>query len=408
MNDKICVVFIRNSLEDVGGIETYIYKSMRYIISNGDIPIWISNDFSKINASYEKILLSEEVRKITRINLKKYLEKILIHKEVKHVLIVTFCPYDFVYAEIIKKVLLKFSISTFIFVPHFMGEFLYLEDAFFLRNFAQSKLGNIYRKLEKNANIRYFSEIHLEEFRKRYRCNETNFSNVSVPKISEKKFFDINRINKIYNREKFIILSVSRLDFPHKGYILGLIDVFVQLFRKYDFMKLIIVGDGKDKSRVIKKIKKIDSKISKEIILTGAVAPNELNAYYDNANLLISLAGSFTLGASRGVLSLPARHYTEKCEVYGYLPQSKKFTLSSETGKDVTPFIEEIINMSYDDYLKYCKECFNTYQNKNIDSYFNEINNNSKKTISYISIIYIMFFSIYSKVKYCIKKYYEK
>ena len=131
---------------------------------------------------------------------------------------------------------------------------------------------------------------------------------------------------------------------------------------------------------------------------------NEASGYfYDKANVLISLAGCFTLGAKRGVLSFPARHYTEKCEVYGYLPESKDFSLSDSEGYNVIPFLKEVIDMPFDEYLKHCRDCYEAFPIQN-QKYFDQIKNKSKSVLSNREILYINCLSIHNKVKDLLRK----
>ena len=70
MNKIYCNLFLRNSLSDIGGIETYVYKSIKEIIKKGDKAGWISNDFSKINPAFSA-LIGE--KKVYLIDLQKYI-----------------------------------------------------------------------------------------------------------------------------------------------------------------------------------------------------------------------------------------------------------------------------------------------------------------------------------------------
>lgn len=404
--DKICCnLFLRNSLADIGGIETYVYKSIKEIIKRGDKAGWISNDFSKINPAFRDLIYDKDAYLIDRGKTRQQLVKVCADDNFAKINIITFCPRDFTYAETLKKRLSGFPIGTFLFVPHFQGDFLYLEEGFqgVSRNMVEKRLNPIYQKMEQNGNLLYFSRKHLAEFKKRYGCKESEFSHVSIPTTSERIEFDENRVEQVFNQDEFTILSVSRLEFPHKGYILGLVDAFESLCQTYDSIRLVIVGDGDGMAILRKKIDGLRKNIAQRIEVVGAVSPNELPAYYDRANVLISLAGCFTLGAMRGVLSLPARHYTEKCEVYGYLPESKDFSLADSEGYDVVPFLEEIINMPFSEYLKHCRDCYETFPIQD-QKYFDQIENKSKNVLDYADVFYIRRLSVHNKVRYLLRR----
>lgn len=397
---KECFLFVRNSLNYVGGIETYIYKSIKQLRRGGDGAGWISNDFTNINQAFNDLTLDSSLHLIGRSNARRQIESAIVNESYDKVVIIAFCPRDFCYAERLKKKLKCYPVHTFMFVPHFQGDVLYLEEGMrFGKNYFRKRLGAIYQKMESNQNLRYFAPRHLEEFNNRYNCKVTEYKTVQIPEIIDQIEFDTERVRKVYNQRPFNILCVSRMEFPHKGYILGIIDDFRELCKKYDFLQLTLVGDGRDKKRLEQKIDGLDENIRKKIQLIGAVAPDKLCDYYDRANVLISVAGCFTLGARRGVLSLPARHYTESCEVYGYLPDSKSDTLSNAKGKSVIPFIEEIIKMTYEDYLKHCRGCYETFSYLNaklVD--FNSLINKSTETITLSEIILIEAMATHNKI----------
>ncbi len=405
MNKIYCNLFLRNSLSDIGGIETYVYKSIKEIIKKGDKAGWISNDFSKINPAFSALIGEKKVYLIDRGKARQKIAQVCAEGEFVRINIITFCPRDFACAEILKKELKRLPINTFLFVPHFQGDFLYLEEGFQgnARNIVEKKLSTIYQKMEQNGNLLYFSRKHLAEYRKRYGCKESDFSHVSIPEISAKIEFNEDRVKAVFNQAEFTILSVSRLEFPHKGYVLGLVDAFESLCQEYESIRLIIVGDGDGMPILREKIDGLRKGVAQRIEIVGAVSPNELSAYYDRANVLISLAGCFTLGARRGVLSLPARHYTEKCEVYGYLPGSKDFSLADSNGYDVVPFLKEIINMSFNEYMKHCRDCYESFPIQN-QKYFDRIENKSKNVLEKADIFYIKGLSLYNKVKYLLKR----
>lgn len=299
---KECILFIRNSLSDLGGIETYVYKAIKQIQNQGDGAGWITNDFSKINNAFKDLIDSSAVYKIDRMHAKKQIEKILLNGMFEKTIIVTFCPHDFCCAENIKRKLSNFKIFTFMFVPHFQGGALYLEEGVhFFQGALKRQLGKVYRKMELNGNLRYFAPRHLEEFRNRYGCETSDYKTVDIPEAIDTIDFDVNRVKKVYNQRPFNILCVSRMEFPHKGYMLGMIDDFKQLCEKYDFLKLTLVGDGRDKGKLEEKIGGLDENTKRKIQVVGAVAPDMLCSYYDQANVLVSVAGCFTLGARRGL-----------------------------------------------------------------------------------------------------------
>ena len=96
----------------------------------------------------------------------------------------------------------------------------------------------------------------------------------------------------------------------------------VKLVHEYPHIKLLIIGDGPDKSILIELINSLDENVKNRICLRSPVTPAELSEIMRDCNLNVSVAGCATMGARCGVLTLPARHYNYDCEVYGFIPDS--------------------------------------------------------------------------------------
>jgi len=99
--------------------------------------------------------------------------------------------------------------------------------------------------------------------------------------------FDINYITEKsqeeisdYKKEGYLFVSVGRLE-KVKGYD-RLIDAFFEVFKEYPQIKLLIVGDGAERNKLMKKINQM--KMSNEILLLG---------YRENPYKYISLGEAY-------------------------------------------------------------------------------------------------------------------
>ena len=232
------------------------------------------------------------------------------------------------------------------------------------RERVRARFKTIVQKMNDNDCIRYFTVVHKNEMTKRYNYVVHNENKQFVPKRMEQAIpFDEKRCIELHQRSKFNILSVSRLEFPHKGFVIGLIKVYGILKQRYPNIRLTIVGYGDGLNMVQEEIKKLDFASQKDINVVGKVAPDDLLLYYNDANVCVSLAGCFSIGARNGTLSLPVRHYTYDCETYGFLPESKRHRLSVEPGQPIIDYLEKIINMDMETYVSMCRKCYESYNN---------------------------------------------
>ena len=372
-----CVIFIHQDL-GIGGIERYIYDQIIYLAKKNKIIVWICDKNRYIANEYKTLL------NIT--NLHIYTEKIKIC-ELKELLnniknpkinIITCYHDDFLYADKIRKQIKWGNVNIFYFLSHFCGARFFCEDIFsfkILNEISRKFMSQIYFRMYQSNALRFFSPIHSKIVEDKYKFTISNENDLAVPPVITENIFDENHFRKLFNRNEFNIITVSRLDFPHKGYVLGLIDAYAQIRKNDKNTTLTIVGDGIGMSKVKSKIKELPIEYQNNIKILGYLSPEQLREEYLNANINISVAGCCTLGATYGTLSAPARHYTYECEVYGYLPECEAVTPPEKKGYPVIELINDIKRMNEDEYIQKCRNGFiNTNKSSNalsIDCIFN-------------------------------------
>lgn len=403
MIDNTVYVFMQDNMA-VGGIESYVYKSMKMLKKQGAKIIWVKSYRAVIDKVFRAELFDGTVtiwNKLIPFRLKSYLKK----NKSKRCKIITFDLFRFAEAEHTKLILSDYQIESFFFMPHFEGDSIFLENNIsvkWLREHVWQKMADIFGKMNRNNNLYYFSDAHKIKATQNYNY-VIQYKDVYVPNSEKALLFDENRIKKLYKRDVFNIISVSRFEFPHKGFLIGLIKEFAKIKPRYPNLKLTIVGYGEGERLVRDTINKYENSIKNSIVLVGRVAPDKLSKYYLNANLNISLAGCCTLGAKLGVLSLPARHYVYDCEVYGFMPDSANYRVSTEPGLPVAEYIERAIAMPFDEYYQKCKDSYLYFlNNQNAVTYQNIFNTTNTVSINSKDFVIIEMLKYYRRIKHLI------
>ena len=166
---------------------------------------------------------------------------------------------------------------------------------------------------------------------------------------------------KSLNRSPFKIATVGRFDFPHKGYMLGLVRAFGKLIQDYPQLELHIAGYGPHENILKNEIASIPENARNSIILHGPIHPDHLEDYLRTAHLNVSVAGGATAGAKVGTLTLVARNYCAgECEVYGFYHDCREKTTSLEKGLPIIPYIRQVLEMKPEEYIEMCKKDFET------------------------------------------------
>ena len=290
----------------------------------------------------------------------------------------------------------QLNVDLFYCVPNFRGTDYYYDDSFgsWVNKIVNHRLSVIFAHLNEAGQIRYFSKSHYDVMQSRYHYLSKEYSEVAVPVVESAPPFDEENRRKIVHRKEFRIISVSRFDFPHKGYIIGLIDAFERIKRKYPDVTLHLVGSGHSMPEIRRRVSLLDESSRLSVSYVGETNYNDLPSLFHQANLNISLSGCCTMGAKCGVLSIPARHFSYSCEVYGFLPDSISMITSEEEGAPVDPYIEQVINMPEDEYIARCKKSYDALSNSSIKTSLFDSNLKdytlSKKDIRFIVIIHLL------------------
>lgn len=363
----------------MGGVERNFMDLVESSVRSGYDVIWLSDDKPAIDPSFRKSLERNHVTIIPfRSSILHLHKKITIDLPVdKQISIICTEPKLLVVAENLRDILPQQNVSVFFIMPHFVGSTLFYEQAFHgvAKAHVLKKIKPIFEKWNNRNEILFFSKEHAMALSEAY--------SLTINRVDERLFvtpkeippFDYSHVSlKSRNRDTcFNILSVSRFDFPHKAYVLGLLEAFSEVKTQYPYITLTVIGDGPGKEAVLGKIAQLPVNVQEAISLPGIVAPSEIAPYYEKAHLSIALAGALIDGAENSLLSIPARHYCDQCEVYGFLEKNnvKSSLLSEEKGSSVVPFIIEAITMDDNAFIDATKESYESCASgKQVDDQF--------------------------------------
>lgn len=403
-NNKKTMIFIYGNMY-IGGVENYLIRLIRKLKANGNRIIWLTNTGTFVDEVLKPDLLDGYVEIVNvKINDLTDINNVnIVFGDEEEAVSLAFDISSFMQMEILKKNHKNNRIDNFYWVSHFEGIFLEEMLPKPIQGIARKFVGKIICAMEKNDNIIYVVKSHADAFMNTYNYKIENL---------EKKFLAYSRDVSLYNdnlalrrsiRNEFNIITVGRFDFPHKEYLIGLIREYAKLKNKYNKIKLTIIGYGKDESKVLEEINKLPVGAKKDITLVGKVPYDDLRGYFEKAHLNIGVAGTICDGALTGLISIPVRHYSETCEGYGYLPESKSKIVSSEPGIPIGFFIEEVISMSQEEYLQLSRKAYDAYiegSSISILSILNYQNKNPRKTLP---ARFLYAFKLYKRIRNIVK-----
>jgi glycosyltransferase involved in cell wall biosynthesis len=187
----------------------------------------------------------------------------------------------------------------------------------------------------------------------------------------ELKGWDGKAIADKRNSGIFNIMSVCRMEFPFKGYVLGLVDDFSEICREHKKIRLSIIGDGDDMDILRSKIEACSPDVKERIELLGSVPYKELDAYLKTAHILVGMGTTLLHGAAEGIPCVIASSYQTghyACGMFQEMPGVLGYMIG-EGESQRSCFYKEILKvlrLSDSEYAEICRKTYHEYK-KNYD-----------------------------------------
>lgn len=206
--------------------------------------------------------------------------------------------------------------------------------------------------LNKSRQILYQDEAAIETHEK--------VLNMSLPNAHDQIFRIPYNAPSGYHagiKEKKVISTMARMDFPFKGYIIGLIDIFSEIKKHMD-VELWIIGNGQSMDELKEKISSLDSEVKNNIKLYGYMDYQEAKDTIRKSTVFVGMGTGVLDAASMYIPAFAVLPYTYECKgkgSFGDNPNDIAFFNESELHV-LTDDIASILQMDNTNYLKTCNE----------------------------------------------------
>lgn len=210
------------------------------------------------------------------------------------------------------------------------------------------------------------------------------FLKVKFRNVNDKIFrlpMDIEPLSDFVEEKPPILITMARFEFPFKGYILGLIDVYSRLKKNHSGLELWIIGSGFGESEIKKKIQNLNLSEQEGIKFLGNIAYSEVGDILKQGKVFIGMGTGVLDAAARKIPSIPIQahiyeckgksffHENPKCVGYGLIPQC------DENLQDITKIVESVLEMDSQAYQELCnKEWYAVYEYYSMEMFMNRIN----------------------------------
>ncbi len=353
---KVLVVNFSNMRP--GGIETMLAYLIQHAQSQGMRVIWITSTVLYPQASYRNVVDYDRVEAVVlkpwQMNL-LWLPRLPLGEQDDVVMLST-TPLRYIAFDSYRT---KYSVRSFrhyLMVPHFQDAQNFPDQYFGwkpLRQAAYGYMTRVARKLDGHDALRAFSMKHLDTYesyygfpidRKQEKIMATTRPNMEV--TGEQLY-----AKAAQRSERFEITTCSRFDFPHKGYLLGLLRIYGKLKPEYPQLALTVVGYGPGQKQMEQIIASFPPEVGQSITFTGMLSNDEAVDIFARSHLFVGLAGAAGDAAKAAVPTLVVRHYSETCQTYGFYETAHMKTLCEEEGEDIEGYIRQAMTMHEDAYV---------------------------------------------------------
>lgn len=371
-SEKICIFFVHGIS---GGTATLSYRLASAYIEKGYLVYYICEERN----SEKNIQLFEESGIDVIVTKRKRWNDIAKEKVVsaKEVLAFSYSYELFIYAENVKKH--NSCTRSFLYVVY---------ERCLFRGGEQE---NGFTRFINRLNRRYIYHInrnnHLLFMENRIIDVTEKFLNIDLS-VSRNNIFPLPyqfmEENPIYDNRKKTIVTMSRLDFPFKGYLMGLIDDFTKMSEDIDDLELWIIGTGNSAEQLKDKLNKLDKDIKNKILLLGELPYDNAKEIIAKAFVFVGLGTGLLDAVSKKVPAIGTKVYEYKCLGNGFLYEhvSELGFLSGDSNvHDIIYELETVFNMSQKDYIDLCeKEYCAAISYYGMDQFINKIEQIEQKS----------------------------
>lgn len=217
------------------------------------------------------------------------------------------------------------------------------------------------------------------------------------------KDWNENDIKRRKKHDPFAITTITRMDFPFKGYILGLISWFKKNAVKFN-LRLTIIGDGPSSNELFNGLGGLEDEIHLRVTYTKNVPYDQLNTVFSCTDLYLGMGTTLIDAANSLALAIPVKAYTRELCVDGMFSDNIDLLIAEKgSGNFDELFLsvyntteEEYYNLIYHQYLSFK----NAYDIKKMTQFI--LDSSYKKHI--ISRIHMFYMESINRLSYILHK----
>lgn len=350
-----------------GGAATLYFRILKWSSKNGYHPILMTKDNEDFNREWLQDLGNNKIQII--FYEEKYghyyfycnnITDITMELSYESITCITSTIFEYFVADYLRQNICTSKFNIYFYVIHPL-------TVYYTKN---QGINYIYRKQFLDRIFRSGSLIFMdEETRDTYL--KKGGTEAAVNRIirlgMEIREYPEQQICRKAESEQLNIISICRMEIPFKGYILGLLDDFVRLQKKFCNLRLIIIGDGTALPIIKNKVKGFEPEVQSRVKLLGDIPYTKIEMYIKKSHVLVGMGTTILDGANAGVpCCVVASYQTENytCGLFHNAPNILGYTLNEIRGETSTIYddVSQILNLTKSDYLRICHKTYEVYK----------------------------------------------
>lgn len=363
-------VIFNDTLGEFGGSHTLMLRMCRWLrLHNYNVSIFciIASNTEIVGSMKELGVQIDVIGNFDLKLLKNALNKVL--EQDSDVKVINFTLEKWLNVECVKR-MYGFTIQNLIYDIH--PAIFYKGDGLpfaVLRKHARKEFRRIVLRAHDNNAIVSMEETNVKSVRNYYGyVNEYNPPILSLPMICERNEHCEDIIKSGFDSN--LIMTATRADFPFKGYLMGLVDDFVELKKKYPELKMLIVSAGNDLPKLKDKIAELEDNVKNDINVHGWVTYPELIELMKKCKVFVGMGTTILDAALQYKIVVSSAFNTLEHKSCGFFSDNP-FILGSVESEcsPALEYLDCVLKMDFDEYKSECYQSFETvYNNYNIDT----------------------------------------
>lgn len=229
----------------------------------------------------------------------------------------------------------------------------------FMREYSKRSYRKIFRRMARNNALISMDEVNIKESEKYLGCNLGEATPIiRLPMYCQERKDAEYIIEKGYKSN--VLLTAARADFPYKGYMVGLVDVFAKKKRKHPETELKIVASGDDIQELKNKINEQDDEVKSAITLYGWMQYEELKEVMQECKVFIGMGICVLDAALQYKPSIVVRYNVMECISDHFVAEKPTYvTVPIECTENAEGRIDQVFSW---DFQKYREQSFLSFE----------------------------------------------